>query len=255
MKIVVLVKQVPDTYEDRKLDLSSGLLDRGASDIVPDEINERALESALRFKDGQKGTEIVVLTMGPDSAIKTLRKLLSMGADSAIHIVDDALAASDMVQTARMLAAAIQPGGFDLVIAGNESTDGRGGVVPAMVAEILGLPLLPSLDNVELAADSVSGTCSIDGGSLTVRAPLPAVVSVTERSAEARFPNFKGIMMAKRKPVETIDRASLATDVAAATSVVGAVTKRPARVAGTKIVDDGTAATELAGFLASNRLI
>jgi electron transfer flavoprotein beta subunit len=255
MKIVVLVKQVPDTYEDRKLDLSSGLLDRGASDIVPDEINERTLESALRYKDGQKGTEIVVLTMGPDSATKTLRKMLSMGADSAIHIVDDALAGSDMVQTARVLAAAIQRGGFDLVLAGNESTDGRGGVVPAMVAEILGLPLLPSLDTVELEAGSVSGTCSIDGGSLTVRAPLPAVVSVTERSAEARFPNFKGIMMAKRKPLETVDRASLGTGAASATSVVGSVTKRPARAAGTKIVDDGTAAQELAGFLASNRLI
>lgn len=256
MKIVVLVKQVPDTYEDRKLDLSSGLLNRDASDIVPDEINERALESALRYKDSQKGAEIVVLTMGPESAIKTLRKMLAMGADSAIHVVDDALAGSDMGQTARVLAAAIRRGGFDLVLAGNESTDGRGGVVPAMVAEILGLPLLPSLDTVELDAGSVYGICSIDGGSLSVRAPLPAVVSVTERSAEARFPNFKGIMMAKRKPVESVDRSSLGLgDAVAAVSVVGSATKRPMRAAGTKIVDDGTAAQELAVFLASNRLI
>lgn len=256
MKIVVLVKEVPDTYEARKLDTSTGLLDRNASELVPDEINERALESALRYQDSNKGTEVVVLSMGPDSTVKTLRKMLSMGADSAVLVEDASLAGSDMVRTSAVLAAAARREGFDLVVAGNESTDGRGGLVPAMVAEHLGLPLLPSLDTLEITAGSVSGSCSIDGGALSVSAALPAVVSVTERSAEARFPNFKGIMKAKKKPLEIISVADL--DLApqpGARSAVTTATERPARAAGIKVVDEGQSAQELAHFLAANRLI
>ncbi|MCG2621258.1 electron transfer flavoprotein subunit beta/FixA family protein [Arthrobacter sp. I2-34] len=255
MKIVVLVKEVPDTYEARKLD-SSGMLARTASELVPDEINERALESALRYQDAHKGTEVVVLSMGPESTVKTLRKMLSMGADSAVLVEDSSLAGADLVRTSAVLAAAVQREGFDLIVAGNESTDGRGGLVPAMVAEHLGLPLLPSLDTLEITAESVSGSCAIDGGTLVVNAALPAVVSVTERSAEARFPNFKGIMKAKKKPLAKISLADLGlSPEPGARSTVTAAVERPVRAAGTKIVDEGQAAQELADFLAANRLI
>jgi electron transfer flavoprotein beta subunit len=257
VKIIVLVKQVPDTEEERRLDTVTGRLDRDASDSVADEINERALEVALRHKDANKGSEIVVLTLGPASAVQALRKALSMGADSAVHVVDHRLEGADIATTAAVLAAAVQRTGFDLVVAGNESTDGRGGVVPAMVAEHLGLPLLSSLDAVELTAGTVVGEVSVESGSLTVSAALPAIVSVTERSAEARFPNFKGIMTAKRKPLATLSVADLGLDPGAAggTSRVLTLSERLARTAGKKIIDDGTAARELAEFLVAGRLI
>src|ERR1700712_465289 len=123
MKIAVLVKQVPDTYGERKLDVATGLIDRDASDAVMDEINERALEVALTLKDSDKSTEVVLITMGPASAKDALRKGLSMGADSAVHVLDDDLEGSDAPTTATVLAAALRQQSFDLVIAGNESTD------------------------------------------------------------------------------------------------------------------------------------
>lgn len=257
MKIIVLVKQVPDTEEERRLDPGTGRLDRSAGESVADEINERALEVALLHKDAHKGSEIVVLALGPASASQALRKALSMGADSAVHVLDERLEGSDIMTTAAVLAAAVHRTGCDLVIAGNESTDGRGGVVPAMVAEHLGLPILPSLNTVELTAGTVSGEVTVDAGSLSVSAALPAVVSVTERAAEARFPNFKGIMTAKRKPLATLSLSDLGLDsgVDGATSMVLTISERPARTAGKKIVDDGTAAQELAKFLAAGRLV
>lgn len=255
MKIVVLLKQVPDTYDPRKLDLTTGLLDRSANEAIIDEINERALEAALQYKDAHKDAEIVVLTMGPSGANASLRKALSMGADSAVHVLDDGLAGSDVARTAAVLAAAVQRTGFDLVVAGNESTDGRGGVVPAMVAEHLGVPHATSLNSVEIAEGAVTGERAGDAGTLTVRAALPAVVSVTERSPEARFPNFKGILGAKKKPLAVLSLAELGVSEPAAKSVVLSTAERPARTAGKKIVDEGNAAAELAEFLVSERLI
>jgi electron transfer flavoprotein beta subunit len=257
VKIIVLVKQVPDTEEERRLDPATGLLDRAAGESVADEINERALEVALRHKDTDKGSEIVVLTMGPASATQALRKALSMGADSAVHVMDDRLEGADLAMTAAVLAAAVQQAGFDLVVAGNESTDGRGGLVPAMMAEHLGLPLLPSLDTVELTGGTVAGEVTVEAGTLSVSTALPAIVSVTERAAEARFPNFKGIMTAKRKPLATLSLADLGLDAGAGhpTSTVLTISERPARAAGKKIIDDGTAARELAEFLVAGRLV
>lgn len=259
MKIVVLAKQVPDTWSDRKIDLETGMLDRSASDPVPDEINERALENALRHKDSDADTEVVLLAMGPEDTTQSLRKLLGMGADSAVLVTDPALAGSDMVQTARVLAAAVHKIGGDLIIAGNEATDGRGGMIPAMVAEIIGAPVLPGLDDIEITDGKVSGTAQVDGGSLALSAGFPAVVSVTEKTAEARFPNFKGIMAAKKKPLETWSLSDLGIDAgpdaASVRSVMVSASARPAKQAGPKVVDDGTAATQLADFLVSNRLV
>ena len=257
MKIVVLVKEVPDTYGDRKLDLETGLADRAASEAVIDEIGERALEVALSYADKTPGTEVVVLSMAPESATATVRKSLAMGAASAVHIVDDALRGADLTLTAEVLAAALQRTGFDLVIGGNLSTDGSGGVIPAMVAELLGVPHLTALNSVAIGDGTVSGERASDGATMRVSAALPAVVSITEALPDARFPNFKGIMAAKKKPFETLSLADLqieADDHSAAHSIVIALSEKPPRAAGVKIVDEGDAGEKLAAFLIENRL-
>jgi electron transfer flavoprotein beta subunit len=255
MKIVVLIKQVPDTWGERRLDPTTGWVDRAASDRIVDEIGERALEVALTHKDRAKDTEVVALTMGPATATEALRKALSMGADAAVHVLDDALAGADLLRTASVLASAIRSTGFDVVIAGNESTDGRGGVIPAMVAELLGVPAALNLDSVELRDGEVAGSRSVEDATMAVRASLPALVSITERTEEPRFPNFKGIMGAKKKPMTVLSVADLEAADAASTSVILSVSERPPRAGGQVIVDDGTAATQLADYLVSNRLV
>ncbi|WP_284990305.1 electron transfer flavoprotein subunit beta/FixA family protein [Arthrobacter sp. efr-133-TYG-120] len=259
MKIIVLIKQVPDTADDRKLDLATGLIERNAGENVVDEVNERALEVALRFKDFDERTEVVVLSLGPHEASQALRRALSIGADSAVHVCDDALAGADAVRTSMALAAALSKTGFDLVIAGNESTDGRTGAVPAMVAEYLEIPLLGSVEAVEISENIVRGQRHADGVDSWVHAKLPAVITITERSAEVRFPSFKGILTGKRKPVTSLSLADLgvikADQAGVGRCVVLSTTARPERAAGRKIVDEGTAAAELADFLIAGRLV
>ncbi|MET2010896.1 electron transfer flavoprotein subunit beta/FixA family protein [Microbacterium chocolatum] len=258
MKIVVLVKEVPDTWGQRRLDLRTGLADRGASDAVLDEIGERALEVALSFADAHEGTEVVVMSMAPESAATTVRKGLAMGATSAVQIVDEGLLGADLGLTAEVLAAALRRTGFDLVVAGNLSTDGAGGVLPAMVAELLDVPAATSLTEVEITDAGVRGVRSSDGATMRVAAEFPAVISITEALPDARFPNFKGIMAAKKKPFETLSCADLGIDPHShehARSIVIGLAEKPPREAGVKIVDDGTAAEQLADFLAQNRLV
>ena len=260
MKIIVLVKQVPDTFDERRLDLTSGVLDRATGENVADEIAERALEVALRYKDAHRETEVVALSMGPDSVTKALRKALSMGADSAIHVLDDALAGADAGCTAAVLAQAAKQAGFDLVVAGDESTDGRGGVVPAMIAEHLGLPHLSFLNSVDITENAIVGERSTENGSMRVSASGPAVISVTERAADARFPSFKGIMTAKRKPLSVLSLGDLGIDRGVVSggrgrSAVVTVSERPQRTAGKKIVDGGDAGEQLAEFLIAGRLV
>src|SRR6478672_3634999 len=139
MNIAVLVKQVPDTYSERKLRTGDGVLDRDAADAVIDEIDTRGVEVALQLVEAQGG-EVTVVTMGPARAADALRKALAMGAHRAVHVVDDGLAGSDAVQTSALLAAALATLGADVIIAGNEASDGEGGAVPAMLAERLGWP-------------------------------------------------------------------------------------------------------------------
>lgn len=257
MRIVVLVKEVPDTYGDRKLSLETGLADRDASETVLDEIGERSLEVALSYADKHPDAEIVVMSMSPEGSAATVRKGLAMGAASAVHIADEGLAGADLGLTAEVLAAALQKTGFDLVIAGNLSTDGSGGVLPSMVAELLDVPSATSLNAVEIGDGEVSGERASDGATMRVTAPLPAVVSITERLPDARFPNFKGIMAAKKKPFETLTLADLAVepeDHSVSRSIVIALSEKPPRAAGTKITDEGDAGQQLADFLIQNRL-
>lgn len=258
MKIVVLIKEVPDTYGDRKLNLETGLADRAASERVLDEITERALEVALSHADANDDVEVRLLSMGPAEATASIRKGLAMGAASALHVVDDDLVGADLGLTAEVLAAAVRREDADLVLAGNLSTDGGGGVLPAMVAELLGVPNVTGLSEVTITADAVSGTRGSDFGSLQVTAPLPAVVSITEALPDARFSSFKGIMAAKKKPFETVSLDELgvtALDPAAARTIMTTVAEKPPRQAGVKVVDEGDAAEQLAEFLVSNKLV
>ncbi|GEK79125.1 electron transfer flavoprotein subunit beta/FixA family protein [Agrococcus baldri] len=258
MKIVVLIKEVPDTYGERKLNIETGLADRGASEAVLDEIGERSVEVALSHADAHPGTEVVVLSMAPEGSAATIRKGLAMGAGSAVHVVDPGLVGADTGLTAEVLAAALRRVGFDLVIGGNVSTDGSGGVLPAMIAELLDVPSATSLNAVEITEDRVSGERASDAATMRVSATLPAVISVTERLPEGRFPNFKGIMAAKKKPFETVTLADLGIDPEApeaSRSIVIGVSEKPPREAGVKIVDEGDAGEQLAEFLAQNRLV
>lgn len=259
MRIVVLIKHVPDTWEERVLDPVTGRLDRSASERVVDEITERALESALALKDGDKSIEVVALTMGPSESTGAIKKALSMGADSGIHLVDDALAGADAMTTAATLAAAVRDAGADLIIAGNESTDGRGGMIPAMIAEHLGLPALTFVSELAIDGERVRGERATETATSVVSAPLPAIVSITERMPEARFPSFKGIMGAKKKPVAThsladLDAAPTGSRSSGASTVL-TCEKRPGRTGAEPIVDDGSAGTLLADFLVQQRLV
>jgi electron transfer flavoprotein beta subunit len=258
--IVVLVKQVPDTYSERKLADADHTLDRASADAVLDEINERAVEEALVIKEAQGG-EVTVLTVGPERATDAIRKALSMGADKAVHVSDEALHGADILQTAKVLAKAIGTvEGYDLVIAGNEATDGRGGAIPAMLAELLGLPQLTHARKVEIDGDTVKVERETDAGRAFLEAKLPAVISVGEKINEPRYPSFKGIMAAKKKPVSTLTIADLGIDAGevglgnAATSVLEASPKPP-RTAGRQVTDEGDGGSKIAEYLVSQKLI
>jgi electron transfer flavoprotein beta subunit len=260
--IVVLIKQVPDTWSERKLTDGDYTLDREAADAVLDEINERAVEEALLIKEKEGGeSTVTVLTAGPARATEAIRKALSMGADKAVHLLDDGLHGSDVIQTGWALARALGTiEGTDLVIAGNEATDGVGGAVPAVIAEYLGLPQLTHLRKVTVEDGKVTGERETDDGVFTLEASLPAVVSVNEKINEPRFPSFKGIMAAKKKEVTTLTLAEIGVEadevgVANAGSKVLSATPKPPKTAGEKIADEGEGGTKIAEYLVAQKLI
>ncbi|MFT4125234.1 MAG: electron transfer flavoprotein subunit beta/FixA family protein [Gordonia sp. (in: high G+C Gram-positive bacteria)] len=257
--IVVLIKQVPDSGSERKLNDGDFTLDR-AIDPVIDEINEKAVEAALQIKEAGGG-EVTVLTAGPASATDAIRKALSMGADKAIHITDDALSGSDAVQTAYVLARALGTvEGVELVIAGNEATDGRVGAVPAMIAEYLELPHLTSLRSLSVDGDTITGERETDEGIFSLAAELPAIVSVNEKINEARFPSFKGIMAAKKKQITLLSLEEIEVEGdevggANAGSEVTSVTPKPPKAAGERVVDEGDGGVKIAEFLVGQKII
>ncbi|HEX4702743.1 MAG TPA: electron transfer flavoprotein subunit beta/FixA family protein [Pseudonocardiaceae bacterium] len=262
MNIVVLVKQVPDTYSERKLTDADHTLDRDAADAVLDEINERAVEEALLIKEAKGDSVVTVVSVGPARATEAIRKALSMGADAAVHVSDPALHGADVLQTATVLAKAIGTvENVDLVIAGNESTDGVAGAVPAMVAELLDLPQLTHARKVELDGTTLHVEReTADEGLVRLEAELPALVSVSEKINEPRYPSFKGIMAAKKKPVSTLTVADLGIDAGAvglanAWSAVLEASPKPPRSGGTKVEDEGDGGTKIAEFLIAQKLI
>jgi electron transfer flavoprotein beta subunit len=260
MNIVVLIKQVPDTWSERKLADSDHTLERGSADLVLDEINERTVEEALKIKEADEG-EVTVVTMGPERATDAIRKALSMGADQAVHLSDEALHGSCAVQTARALAKVISTlGDVDLILTGNEATDGTIGAVPAMVADVLGIPELTHARNVTVEGRTVTVERETNDAITVLQADLPVLVSVHEKINEPRYPSFKGIMAAKKKPVTTLSLADVGiqrSDVglANATSTVTESTPRPPREGGQVVTDEGDGAAKLADYLVGQKLI
>jgi electron transfer flavoprotein beta subunit len=259
MNIVVCVKQVPDTWAERKLQPDDSTLDRESVDGLINELDEYAIEEGLRLAEAHGG-EVTILSMGPQKASESIRKALSMGCDKAVHILDDGLHGTDGLGTSAVLAKALTRIGFDVVILGSESTDARMGVIPAMLSERLGVPQMSMANKVEIDGSAITIHRQTDHGYDTVQGTLPAVVSVVEKINEPRYPSFKGIMAAKKKPVETLGLADLEIDPAqvglagAATEVVG-FTQRPPRQAGTIVKDEGDGGVKAAEFLAAQKFI
>jgi electron transfer flavoprotein beta subunit len=259
MKIVVLVKHVPEATAAWGY-AEDFTLDRANVEGRLSELDEYAVEQAIVLAEKGLPAAITYLTMGPAKAVDGLRKALAMGGDDAVHVQDSSLHGSDALTTSLVLAKAIERIGFDLVLCGMASTDADMSVVPAMVAERLGVPQLTFAANLAVAGSSVTVLREADGETQTVVATLPAVVSVTDQTSEARYPSFKAIMAGKRKPVATWSLADLgvapgaAGAGAAATAVRGAA-RRPARQAGTVVVDKGEGAAALADFLVAQKLL
>ena len=259
MKIVVLVKQVPDTAADKRLDPDTLTVDRAAVDGLINEMDEFAVEEALQLVE-KHGGEVTVLSMGPSDATDAYKKALQMGADKAVFLSDPALAGSDALATSYALAQVLGTLEYDLVIAGSEASDARTSVVPAMLAERLGVPQLTFASKVEVDGASIRINRLTDYGHDVVEAQLPAVVSVVEKINEPRYPSFKGIMAAKKKPVDALDAAAVSIDAAKAgaagswSKVVDA-TVAPPRAKGVIVTDEGNGGVDLADFLASKKFI
>ncbi|MEV5974633.1 electron transfer flavoprotein subunit beta/FixA family protein [Streptomyces sp. NPDC051921] len=259
LKIAVCVKYVPDATGDRGFadDLT---VDRDDVDGLLSELDEYAVEQALRISEEADDAEVTVITVGPDDAKDALRKALSMGADKAVHVNDEDIHGTDVMGTSAILAKALEKTGFDLVVCGMASTDGTMGVLPALLAERLDLPQVTLLSEVSVEDGVVKGRRDGDAASEQLEAPLPAVVSVTDQSGEARYPSFKGIMAAKKKPVEELDLDDLGIDadevgLGGSWTLVESATARPARTQGTIVTDEGDGGKQLAAFLSAQKFI
>jgi electron transfer flavoprotein beta subunit len=264
MKIVVCVKQVPDTAAERKLEAADSTLDRASVAGLINELDEYAIEEGLLIAEAQRAAgqdaEVIILTMGPEKAAESIRKALSMGADQAVHLLADGLAGSDGLSTSYALAQVLEQTGFDLVICGSESTDARMGVMASMLAERLGVPQVSLASKVEVDGSALRIRRVSEDGYFEVESTLPAVISVVEKINEPRYPSFKGIMAAKKKPVQTMSMADAGIDPAlvglagSATEVVD-FAPRPPRQSGTIVKDEGDGGVKVAEFLTAQKFI
>jgi electron transfer flavoprotein beta subunit len=263
MKIVVCVKYVPDAQSERTFS-SDHTTERASVDGLLSELDEYAVEEALTVAEDAAGEpgQVIVLTMGPDEASTAVKKALQMGAHEGVHLNDDAIAGSDAVATSLILAAAIrklgEQGPVDLVLTGLASTDGVMSVVPAMVAERLELPQVTFASELTVQDGTVTIRRDGDVASETIQASLPAVVSVTDQINEPRYPSFKGIMAAKKKPVQVWSLADLGLQpddvgLSAAWSQVVSVEPAPPRSQGEVITDEGQGGQALADFLTARK--
>lgn len=262
MRIVVLVKPVPDPASGGERLGPDGRLDRSAVPAVVNGNDEYALEAALKLVE-QHGGEVTVLSMAPANAPDTMRKALAMGATSGVHVTDPELAGSDMVTTTRVLAAALEGREFDLVLAGVDTSDGVGGIIPPGVAALRKLPYLSYAAQIE--PDPAAGTVRVrrisTGGYDVLEAPMPALISCTQALGEPRYPSLKGIMAARSRTIETRGLSDLGLEPAtvggsAATNAV-VDSRQPEARGATRVVREGPdeAARQVVAFLAERRLI
>lgn len=263
MNIVVCVKHVPDAQSERTFRESDSTIDREGVDGLLSELDEYAVEEALKLVEAAGEGEVTVVTVGPAGAADAIKKALQMGAHKGVHVSDDAIHGSDAVATSLILAEAIKKatdGAPELVLTGMASTDGVMGVVPAMLAERLGLPQVTFASELTVADGTVTIRRDGDTASETIVASLPALVSVTDQINEPRYPSFKGIMAAKKKPVEQWGLADLGIDpslvgLAAAWTTVVSFAKRPPRAQGQIVTDGGDGGTQLAEYLAGQKFL
>lgn len=263
LTIAVLVKYVPDAQFDRHLSGEQGVLDR--SESILSELDEYPLEAALQIAEergGQKaGNRVVAVTMGPEGASAALKKALQIGAYEGVHLSDPALAGSDVAATSLALAALIrQLGPVDVVLCGMASTDGETSLVPAQLAARLGLPQLTFAASLEAGDGTVTGTRQNGAFNEQIEVTLPAVISVTDQANEPRYPNFKGILSARKRPVRTMTLSELGlapeqVGFAGAKAVVQQTAPRPPRSAGVVIADHGDAGIKLVDFLVEQKLL
>lgn len=257
-RIVVACKYVPDAGGDRSFE-ADGTVDRDAVDGLLSELDEYALEQALQIAEGHGG-QITAVTVGPADAVQALRKALQMGVHEAVHVQDDAIAGSDVFATSAVLAAAIGKLDPDIVLFGMASTDGGAGVLPALVADRLDLPALTHASSVTVDSSTVRISRDNDTVVQQIEARMPVVVSVTDRTDEARYPSFKGIMAAKKKKVTvwSLDDLGLSADQVgldhALTAVVSA-DPHPARSAGQVVTDEGDGGRKLIEFLTTHKIV
>ncbi|MGB8360591.1 MAG: electron transfer flavoprotein subunit beta/FixA family protein [Acidimicrobiia bacterium] len=252
MKVVVCVKQIPDPATPYTLEEGTNWLVRPSEQVL-DDTDRYGVEMGLQLAQANEGT-VTLVSMGPTGNAQGIRQALAMGADKAVIIEDDGLRGSDALTTARVLAKAIANEGFDLVIAGTESTDGYSGVVPQMVAELLDAPALTFATSVETNGSEITIHRQTADGYDVVAAQMPAVVTVTAGVVEPRYPTFKGIMDAKKKPVDTVSTTDLGVEMSITQTVVS-VTEAPERASGRKIEDEGQAFQEIISLLEERKVI
>ena len=252
MNVVVCIKQIPDPATPYTLEDGTNWLVRPEEQIL-DDGDRYGVEMGLQIAQANEGT-LTLVSMGPAGNGQGIRQALAMGADKAVLIEDDTLRGADALTTARALAAAIKNEGFDLVIAGTESTDGYSGVVPQMLAQILDIPALTYATKVEIGDGSLSIHRQTEAGYDTVEASLPALVSVTAGVVEPRYPTFKGIMDAKKKPVDNLSVADLGIETAVDQKVTS-IADAPERAAGQKIEDEGEAHLAIVALLEDRKVI
>ena len=263
MNIVVCVKYVPDAQSERTFRDSDKTVDREGVDGLLSELDEYAVEEALKIVEAAGEGEVTVLTVGPASAADAIKKALQMGAHAGVHVDDAAIHGSDAVATSLVLAEAVKKatgGTPELVLTGMSSTDGVMGVVPAMLAERLGLPQVTYASELTLGDGTVTIRRDGDTASETIEARLPALVSVTDQINEPRYPSFKGIMAAKKKPLQnwTLADLGLSADevgLSAAWTTVEDITARPPRQAGQIVTDEGDGGAKLVEYLAGAKLV
>jgi electron transfer flavoprotein beta subunit len=259
MNVAVCVKQIPDPAAPGSFDPTTRTLVREGK-LIMDDSDSYGVEMALQLAERSGGGEVTLVSMAPHGETGGLRTALAMGAARAVLVSDEALAGSDALGTAKVLAAAIRRVGADLVVTATESTDGYTGTVPAQLAELLGLPAVTFAKHIELDGGSIRVHRQTEAGYDEVLCPLPAVVSVTAGVVEPRYPSFKGIMAAKNKPIDQLTIADLglsAEEVGAKGARQEVVEIAPAeqRAAGEIVVDDGTAHERILAFLEQLKIV
>ncbi len=256
MRIVVCVKHVPDVQSDRALD-DDGRTVRGLDDVL-NELDENAVEAAVSLVE-EHGGEVVALSMGPDDAEDAVRRALQMGADRGVHVSDESLAGADVVATARVLAAAVRAiqaeGPVDLVVTGMASLDGLTSMLPTALAASLELPQLTLATELTVAGGRARIRRDIGDAVEVLEAPLPALVSVTDQANEPRYPAFRAIKAARKKPVDTWALTDLGLPAPAPATAVLSAQPRPAREQGQIVTDSGDGGQRLAEFLIGAKLV